>query len=603
VSNIFKLHLASWATKENITLKAMDGLLKILKRHGGHDYLPSSSRTLLKTPRTTYIKSVGAQGSYWHYGLELGLFTFLEKSKSYHLENESINLMFNIDGLPLSHSSYNEIWPILGSIFKVNYVFVIGIYHSQVKKPTDIYAYLEDFIKEVNNLILNGFTYEEKSLAVRVHCFCADVPAKASMLCIKGHSGYNSCTKCNVRGYHKERRTCFPVIIGEKRTDQSFKEHIDYEYHSKDQNGILIQSPLENIIGFGMVTNVPLDYQHLLCLGIVKKLISIWWAGDLRHRVPLRFRKLVSFKLLGIRNNTPQEFQRKPRSLKYYMQFKATEFRQILLYTGVFVLKRCLSNEKYNNFLTLHVAITILSSPFLITFHLEYARKLIHHFLTTFKFIYGSHMISHNFHSLLHLSDDAEKFGILDNFSCFKFENFMMQIKKLVRNFNRPLQQIARRIEEVTKNATLDFEYITSCDKIIYSGDNINGPVLSGCEPPAYKKLRFHNFIIIAGDIRNNCCSVNEGKTIVRVENILMYNNCHVIIGYEYTAQQNLYSIPGLESSIINIYEVGSLSVILKMWPVEDIKCKFYAYETMSSDGSWAVFPILHTWENEKPLM
>jgi len=163
--------------------------------------------------------------------------------------------MFNIDGLPLSRSSYNEIWPILGSIFKVNYVFIIGIYHSQVKKPTDIYAYLEDFINEINNLILNGFTYEEKCLAVRVHCFCADVPTKASMLCIKGHSGYNSCTKCNVRGYHKERRTCFPDIIGEKRTDQNFKEHIDYEYHSKDQNGMLIKSPLENIIGFGMVTN------------------------------------------------------------------------------------------------------------------------------------------------------------------------------------------------------------------------------------------------------------------------------------------------------------------------------------------------------------
>ncbi|KAF0709112.1 Uncharacterized protein FWK35_00029153 [Aphis craccivora] len=65
-----------------------------------------------------------------------------------------------------------------------------------------------------------------------------------------------------------------------------------------------------------------------------------------------------------------------------------TEFRQILLYTSVFVLKRCLSNEKYNNFLTLHVAITILCSPFLITFHLEYAKKLIQHFLTTFKSYY-----------------------------------------------------------------------------------------------------------------------------------------------------------------------------------------------------------------------
>lgn len=139
-------------------------------------------------------------------------------------------------------------------------------------------------------------------------------------------------------------------------------------------------------------------------------------------------------------------------------------------------------------------------------------------------------MVSHNFHSLLHLRDDAKKFGVLDNFSCFKFENFMMQIKKLPRNFNRPSQQIARRMEEVSENGTQDFEYITSRDKILYSDDNINGPVLSGCEPPAYKKIRFHNFIIIAGDIRNNCCCVNEGKTIVRVENIMMYNNCHMNI-------------------------------------------------------------------------
>lgn len=211
-------------------------------------------------------------------------------------------------------------------------------------------------------------------------------------------------------------------------------------------------------------------------------------------------------------------------------------------------------------------------------------------------------MVSHNVHGLLHLSDDAERFGPLDNFSCFKFENFMMQIKKLVRNFNRPLQQIARRIEELNQNATNDLEYITSYDRIIYSGNNTNGPTLPGCELPAFKKLKFNNFIIIAGDIKNNCCSVDGGKTIVRVENIMLYNNCHMIIGYEYAVKRDLYSIPGLVSSILNIYEVGSLSVILKMWPVEDIVYKLYAYQT-SSNGLWAVFPIIHTWENERPVM
>lgn len=347
----------------------MDGLLKILKIHGGHEYLPSSSRTLLKSPRTTNIKPIGTEGSYWHYGVESGLFTFFKKYKSYHLANESIDLMFNIDGLPLSNSSYNEIWPILGSIFKVNYVFVIGIYHSQVRKPSNIDDYLEDFIQEVNILIENGLTYEEKCLQIRVHGFSADAPAKSAMLCIKGHCGYNSCTKCNVSGYYKERRTCFPDVIGEKRTDQSFKEHTDHQYHLRDENGMLIASPLEKLIGFGMVTNVPLNYQHLLCLGIVKKLINAWWTGNLHHRIQFKFRKLVSLKLLSIRDNTPHEFQRKPRSLKYYLQFKATEFRQILLYTGVFALKQSLSIEKYNNFLTLHIATTILCSPFLLSTH------------------------------------------------------------------------------------------------------------------------------------------------------------------------------------------------------------------------------------------
>lgn len=276
LANVFKSHLASWFTKENISLKAMDGLLEILKTHGGHEYLLLSSRTLLATPRITITKPVGEEGSYWHYGLEFGLLTFLEKSISFHLTNESIDLMFNIDGLPLSNSSYNEIWPILGSIFETNYVFVIGIYHSQVKKPVHIDTYLEDFIQEVNILIENGFTYQGKCLKVRIHTFCADAPAKASMLCIKAHSGYNSCTKCNVKGSYKERRTCFPDIIGEKRTDQSFVKHIDHQYHLKDQNVMLIQSLLENIIDFGIVSNVPLDYQHLLCLGIVRKLISTW---------------------------------------------------------------------------------------------------------------------------------------------------------------------------------------------------------------------------------------------------------------------------------------------------------------------------------------
>lgn len=56
----------------------------------------------------------------------------------------------------------------------------------------------------------------------------------------------------------------------------------------------------------------------------------------------------------------PIEFQWRPRSLIQWKQWKATEFRQLLLYTGPVVLKYNVNSDVYLNFLTLHVAIRIL---------------------------------------------------------------------------------------------------------------------------------------------------------------------------------------------------------------------------------------------------
>jgi len=115
--------------------------------------------------------------------------------------------------------------------------------------------------------------------------------------------------------------------------------------------------------------------------------------------------------------------------------------------------------------MTLHVAITILSSKNVCTDapNLRYAHQLLQHFVTTFKAIYGNHHISHNVHGLLHIVQDVRNFGSLDMFGIFKFENFMQKIKKLLRKDDKPLQQIARRIQEITcfreEEETMSFLY------------------------------------------------------------------------------------------------------------------------------------------------
>lgn len=76
------------------------------------------------------------------------------------------------------------------------------------------------------------------------------------------------------------------------------------------------------------------------------------------------------------------------------------------------------------------------------------AKSLLNDFVKEFGSLYGNHFISHNVHGLIHLYDNFEKFGCLDNISCFKFENYMIQLKKIIRKHEKPLQQIVRRYLE-----------------------------------------------------------------------------------------------------------------------------------------------------------
>lgn len=94
----------------------------------------------------------------------------------------------------------------------------------------------------------------------------------------------------------------------------------------------------------------------------------------------------------------------------------------------------------YLNFLTLHVAIRILSCAIYVEqpHYVDYAQELLLHFVKSFQIIYGKGKVSHNVHNLLHICDDVKKFGKLDNFSAFKFENYMSTIKRVLRKMKHP---------------------------------------------------------------------------------------------------------------------------------------------------------------------
>lgn len=130
--------LQSWAVCHNIT----SDLLKLLQQHQCFSDLPVDSRSLLQTPRKTILFSV-KPGQYCSFDWIKSIQEIILNSSEV-IENNTILLQINIDGIPLYKGSAHQFWPILGSVEAK--VFVIGIYSGE-GKPESVNSYLSDFIE------------------------------------------------------------------------------------------------------------------------------------------------------------------------------------------------------------------------------------------------------------------------------------------------------------------------------------------------------------------------------------------------------------------------------------------------------------------------
>ena len=129
--------------------------------------------------------------------------------------------------------------------------------------------------------------------------------------------------------------------------------------------------------------------------------------------------------LVALRNHIPSEFARKPRKQAEIVRWKATEFRQCLLYTGHLELRHSLHENMYKHFLLFSVSMHILLNNRLVELYSDYARELMDLFVDHFGQMYGVTSLVFNVHGLTHLADDAKLYGSLDNFFSYSFEHFL----------------------------------------------------------------------------------------------------------------------------------------------------------------------------------
>jgi len=77
--------------------------------------------------------------------------------------------------------------------------FPIGIFLGN-SKPNNVKEFLKQFLDELENVLKNGYEFQNMKYSVSVQYFICDAPARQFLKFLKSHSGYHSCERCMQQG-------------------------------------------------------------------------------------------------------------------------------------------------------------------------------------------------------------------------------------------------------------------------------------------------------------------------------------------------------------------------------------------------------------------
>lgn len=368
--------------------------------------------------------------------MENGVAKFIEISNETSNSDEfSLDLHINTDGIQLHKKSRRCFWPILGQFVGSDVVFTIALYCG-VSKPKNNNAFLEKFVKEMEDIVVSGVTVNNRKYRVRISAGIFDNPARSFIFNLPYFNSREGCHQCTCKGEYMNHRMYFVDINAPKRTI------------TRDSTKSLLFKIIDP-------DNIPVDVLHYVHEGVMKKLMTFWagYKKSSRFSLTPSVKQKLCTKMENLESSFPREFNRPPRSLRDFANLTAKEFRAILLYSGPVIFKDILPPEQYFHFLSLHVAFRILEDEEAICNAelLDYSETLLRNFVTDFSNIYSPEYVSIVVHGLIHIVDDVRRHRKpVMKFSTYPFENYNAIFRRLVKSGKSPAVQVARRIYEWT---------------------------------------------------------------------------------------------------------------------------------------------------------
>jgi hypothetical protein len=354
------------------------------------------------------------------------------------LKEGNISITWNCDGANAFNSSSRSIWPLQCVINELPYnirrkqILLTGLWFGSAKPA--IQTFLKPFVDECRRLEKFGFMWMNKITKAMVNtkvfllvCSC-DSAARCIIQNIKQYNGKYGCSWClnpgqamaNVNGGPPKR--VFEAELFPSRTQAGFIADAWHVTQGGElQNGVKGANVLLLVKHFNIVDGFVVDYMHCILLGVVRQICTLWLekaqdAWYVGNKIVILDKTLLSIK-------PPSTLTRTPRSLLQRAQWKASEWRNWLLFYSLFTLQGVLPSVYFAHYLLLVESVFILLSNSITPDELTYAEHQLHNFVGEFSVLYGLEHMSYNIHLLQHLATSVREWGPLWGTSNFMFES------------------------------------------------------------------------------------------------------------------------------------------------------------------------------------
>ena len=308
------------------------------------------------------------------------------------------------------------------------------------------------------------------------------------------------------------------TMNGDPRTKESILEIVNKiengEVLTKDElKGIVGRSPFLDLDHFDLVMDIPTEYLHSTCLGVIKRLVCLTFnVGINRPRITKRKLTPTSvFNKLMSKIKVICEFSRRIRSLDFSVM-KGQEFRNLALFFFP-VIVDCIEDDAGERKLWLLLAYSlracVIPKHEFQQLNHEIIEQCSRQFYTLYEKLFGQANCSYNTHVVgAHLLD-MRYHGPLTLTSAFGFENFYGEMRNaFVPGTVSPLKQIMQRIlmkrtlnEHVCKPSINITTYDTAleCNNLIYTFTN--------------RQYNFYKVVDIQNDDEIlNCVKINTSE-------------------------------------------------------------------------------------------